>query len=178
MNLVIKLLPIILITVVFYVLIYDLYPKYQGVMDLIKKLNEFHNKEVELDTLQKLIQSISQNPNVQQLINNKDVLDIWLPQEPKIEEVYGSLVGIYQLINLPFKEAEIKISPDPKFFNDNVLPVKVINISLSANLNNNNLISFIDGIERNARLMVIKKANISSEDVSKFEVESYYLHSE
>jgi hypothetical protein len=153
----------------------SLYPKYQELINLTKKLNELQNKEREINALLKLIQAISQNPNIQQLISNREILDLWLPQEPKIEDILASLFGIYSLNNLVFKGTDFNILEEPKVYNQNVLPVKVINFSLEAGLNNSNMISFIESLEKNVRLMTIKKAKISSTEASDFEVESYYL---
>jgi hypothetical protein len=174
MSVIIKLLPIILISIVFYLLIYNLYPKYQELINLTKKLNELQNKEREINTLQKLIQTIAQNSNIQQLIANRTVLDLWLPQELKIEDIFASLVGVYQINNLVFKGVNIDIVSEPMVYNQNILPVKVIHLSFEAPLNNTNLLSFIEALEKNTRLMTIKKARISS-NLSQFEVDSYYL---
>jgi hypothetical protein len=174
MSVIIKLLPIILISIVFYLLIYNLYPKYQELIDLTKKLNELQNKEKEVDYLYQLIQSFSQNPNIQQLSANRAALDLWLPQEPKIEDIFASLVGIYQINNLVLKGAKIDIASQPKVYNQNILSVKVIHLSFEAPLDNTSLLSFVEALEKNARLMIIKKAKISS-SMSQFEVESYYL---
>jgi hypothetical protein len=175
MSVILKLLPVILLSIIFYLLIYDLYPKYQELINLTKKLNELKNKEKEINALLKLIQSISQNANIQQLISNRETLDLWLPQEPRIENILASLVGIYSLNNLVFKGTDFNILEEPKFYNQNVLPVKVINFSLKAQLDNSNMISFIEALEKNVRLMTIKKAKISPNEASDFVVENYYL---
>jgi CHASE3 domain sensor protein len=67
MSIFLKLLPIILISIIFYLLIYNLYPKYQELISLTKKLNELQNKEKELNALGKINSNLSQNPNIQQL---------------------------------------------------------------------------------------------------------------
>jgi Tfp pilus assembly protein PilO len=175
MSIFFKLLPIILLSLIFYILVYNLYPKYQELISLAKKLNELRNKEKELNALLKLIQALSQNPNIQQLISNKEVLNLWLPQEPKIEEILAFLVSIYQMNNLVFKGTNLSLPKEPKSYNPNVLPVKVINFSLEAELDNSNLLSFIEALEKSSRLMVIKKAGISSDKKSQIEVETYYL---
>lgn len=174
MNIFLRLLPIILISIIFYLLIYTLYPQYQKTLSLVKKLNELQNKEKDLAALEKLVTALSQNANIQQLIANQEALNLWLPQQPKIEEILASLNGIYQTNNLIFKGADISISETAKQYNPNVLPVKVINLSFSAKLTPDNLMSFIEGIEKNVRLMQIKQANLSPES-SEFKVESYYL---
>jgi len=176
MNIFFKILPIILISAIFYLLLYDLYPKYQELIILTKKLNELQNKEKEINALEKLIQTFSQNANIQQLNNNKDILSLWLPQEPKIENILASLIGIYTVNNLVFKGTDFTISEESKVYNQNVLPIKIISYNLSAELDNNNLINFIETIEKNTRLMTIKKAKISPPGTaSNFVVESYFL---
>jgi hypothetical protein len=175
MNIIIKLLPIILIFVIFYLLIYNLYPQYKELINLAKKLNELQNKEKEINALEKLIQSFSQNPNIQQLITNKETLNLWLPQKPEIESILAYLVGIYQINNLTFKGTDFKLIEESKIYNSNVLPLKIISYNLEAKLDNTNLISFIDALEKNTRLMVIKKADLDSKGEARFEVESYYL---
>jgi len=175
MNILFKLLPIILVSVIFYLLIYDLYPQYQELINLTKKLNELQNKEKEINALEKLIRDVSNNPNIRQLIDNKEVLELWLPQKLKIEDILASLVGIYNVNNLIFKRADFQIESEAKVYNQNVLPVKIININLSTELRSDNLINFVSMLEKNARLMTIKKAKISSVGLSNFVVESYSL---
>jgi Tfp pilus assembly protein PilO len=175
MNIFLRLLPIILISIIFYLLIYNLYPKYRELIGLTKKLNELQNKEKELDALLKLIQALSQNSNIQQLVANKEVLDLWLPQEPKMEEILAFLVSIYQANNLVFKGTNLDIAEEPKVYDPNVLPVKIINFSLEAELDNSNMLSFIEALEKSVRLMTIKKVKISSDKKSQIEVETYYL---
>jgi hypothetical protein len=175
MSVFLKILPIILVSIIFYLLMYDLYPKYQELINLTKKLNELQNKEREINAILKLIQTLSQNPNIQQLISNRKILDLWLPQEPKIENILASLVGIYQLNNLVFKGTDFNILEEPKVYNQNALPVKIISFSLKAELAKDNLNGFINALEKNTRLMTIKKAKISSTEASEFVVESYYL---
>jgi hypothetical protein len=175
MSIFLKLLPVILISIIFYILMYSLYPKYQNLISLTKKLNELQNKERELKALEKLVQNLSQNPNVQQLVSNREILDLWLPQKPKIENILASLVGIYQINNLVFKGTNFDILEEPKSYNPNILPVKIIRFPLEAELDNSNMISFIDSLEKNVRIMVIKKFKISSDKKSNFEVEAYYL---
>jgi len=174
MSVIIKLLPIILISIVFYFLIYNLYPKYQELINLTKKLNELQNKEEEINNLSKLTQTMAQNSNIQQLIANRAVLDLWLPQEPKIEDIFAFLFGVYQINNLVFNGVNIDVVSEPKVYNQNVLPVNVLHLSFGAPLNNTNLLSFIEALEKNTRLITIKKARISPNS-SQFEVDTYYL---
>jgi len=178
MNILIRLLPIILISIIFYFLIYNLYPRYQQTIDLVQKLNELQNKEKAIDALEKLRNSLAQNPNVQQLLANKEILNLWLPDQPKIEELIASLNGIYQANNLVFKGTQFEILKEPKVLNPNVLPLKVINFSLQAKLDNYNLMNFLNSLEKNVRIMVIKKAKLSATEGSSFEVESYFISSE
>ena len=174
MNIFLKILPIILITIIFYILIYDLYPKYQQTLALAQELNGLKSKENNINALEKLITTLNQNTTIQQLISNQKVLDLWLPQQPNIEEILASLSGIYQANGLVFKGAEINIIEEPKQFNPNILPVKVVNLNLSVNLASDKLLSFIEGIEKNVRLMNIKQANLTPE-LFQFKVESYFL---
>jgi len=173
MSIIFKLLPIILVSFIFYLLIYDIYPKYQELLNLTKQLNELKNKEKEIDNLQKLIKILSQNSNIRQLLDNKEVLDLWLPQEPKIENILASLFSIYQVNNLVFRGTRLDVLEEPRVYNSNILPVKVINFKLEIK-GDSALMNFIVAIEQNVRLMQIKKAKLSSEE-SNFEVESYYL---
>jgi len=178
MSILTKLLPVILISIIFYLLIYNLYPRYQQTIDLVKKLNELKNKEKEINTLEKLRNSLAQNPNVQQLLANKEILNFWIPDKPRIEDLIASLNGVYQANNLVFKGTKFQVIDEPKVFNPNVLPLRVINFTLQAKLDNSNLLNFIDGLERNVRIMVIKKAKLSAVGDSEFEVESYFISSE
>jgi LEA14-like dessication related protein len=47
-----------------------------------------------------------------------------------------------------FLKEQILILEEPKVYNPNVLPVKVINFSLEAELDNSNMISFIESLEK------------------------------
>jgi hypothetical protein len=175
MSLLFKILPAILLIVIFYYLVYNLYPKYQELISLSKKINEMQNELKELESIELAIQSMAQNANIQQLINNKEVLDLWLPQEPKLEELLASVVGIYGTTNIVFKGTDFEILNETKSYNPNILPLKVIKFKLTANLTTANLLSFLEGLEKNVRLMVIKRAEINRGEPSNFEVESYYL---
>ena len=177
MSIFLRLLPIFLISIIFYLLIYNIYPQYQKTLSLAQKLSELKSRQQNVDALEKLITALNQNANIQQLVSKQDVLNLWLPQEPKIEEILASLYGIYQTNNLIFQGADINIVEKPEELNPNVLPVQVININLSAELTPDNLIKFIEGIEKNVRLMSIKQADLSAEK-SQFKVESYYLSSQ
>ncbi len=174
MNILVKLLPVILISIIFYILVYKIYPSYQETIELVKKLNELNNKEKELKLTEKLIQSLEQNANIQQLIANKETLNLWLPSEPKIEELIYSLNGIYKSLGYNFEGAEITIKEEKESFQKNILPIGVIDLKFSVNLSPQSLIEFINNIEKNVRLMKIKKAVLSPKG-SSFDVESYYL---
>ena len=175
MNIIIKLLPIILISLIFYVLTNNLYPKYQETIGLVKKLNELKNKEKDLKDLENLIQSLNQNPNIQQLISQKDSLNIWLPKDPKIEEIINSLNALHQSLGIIFKGVDLTISNETKSFNENILPFKVINFRISTNLSEDKIIPFVEFLEKNARLMLIKKAVFYDSGLADLNVESYYL---
>ncbi len=175
MNIFSKLLPIILISIVLYLLFYNLYPRYQEALRLAQKLNELKNKEREINTMEKFIQTLSQNANIKQLIENKEVLDLWLPRESKIEELIYFLHGIYNINGDVFKGTDFQISSESKSLNPNILPIKVVDFKLQANLKLENLPTFIDGLEKSVRLMKIKKANLYPDKTLTFDVESYYL---
>lgn len=175
MNILIKILPVILISIVFYLLIYNLYPKYQETITLVKKLNELQNKEKEIKALERLIQNLNQNVNLQQLLKQKEVLNVWLPDQPKIEEIIYSLSSSYQALGLNFEGTDFEILKEPKSFNPNILPIKVINFKLKAQLTPDKINSFLDFLEKNTRLMKIKKVFLSPSEDPEIEVESYYL---
>jgi hypothetical protein len=92
-----------------------------------------------------------------------------------MEEILAFLVSIYQANNLVFKGTNLDIAEEPKVYDPNVLPVKIINFSLEAELDNSNMLSFIEALEKSVRLMTIKKVKISSDKKSQIEVETYYL---
>ena len=174
-DIIYKILPIILISVIFYILVYKIYPRYQELIDLTKRFNELKNKEDQINELEKLIKALSQNSNIQVLIKNKEILEIWVPTKPNIDNLLASLLGIFQMNNLIFKGTDFQFIEEPKIYNANVLPVRVINFELAVDINNDNLMNFINAIEQNSRLMTIKKAKISSSEESIFVVESYYF---
>jgi hypothetical protein len=178
MNFLIRILPIVLIIFVFYFLIYDLYPRYQEVIDLSKKLNALKNKEKEIAKLEELRDSLSKNTNLKFFIDQKDILNLWIPEEPKTEELIASLNGIYQINGLIYKGTNFNIAKAAKQINPNVLPLGTINFGLQVKLSNANFINFISAIERNSRLMIIKKANLSQGGDTQIEVESYFLSSQ
>lgn len=178
MAIFLKILPIILITAIFYVLIYDLYPTYQQTITLVKKINELENKEKQIANLRELLATLRLNVNIQQLVKIKDNLNAWLPNSPNIDELISSLYAIYQMNGLVFKGTDFRLQGDPISYNKNVLPFKIISFNLSANLNSTNLLPFIEAIENNVRLMVIKRAKLSPTEPSQFYVESYYLSKE
>lgn len=175
MNILLKILPVILISIIFYLLIYSLYPKFQETIALVKKLNELQNKQKELNTIEKLIQNLNQNANLQQLLNQKDVLNVWLPEEAKIEELIYTLNIFYQNLGLVFSGANFDMPKDPKSFNPNLSPLKVINFTVPVKLTYDKISSSIDFFEKNTRLMQIKKVFLSAGGDASFQVESYYL---
>lgn len=175
MNILIKILPVILISIIFYLLVYNLYPKYQETITLVKKLNELQNKEKEIKALEKSIQDLNQNINLKQLINQRDVLNIWLPEQPKIEDIIYSLNFIYQTLGFNFNGTDFVISKEPKSFNSNFLPLGVINFKLSIKISSDKINTFLDLLEKNTRLMKIKRIFLSPTETSEVEVETYYL---
>ncbi len=178
MRIFLKIIPVILISIIFYILIYNLYPKYNETIGLVKRLNELKNKEQEIKSLEKLVKTLSSNANIQQLLSQKETLNIWLPRKPKIEELIYSLSGLYQSLGLDFTGTNFSLEQQPKSFNPNILPVGIINFQLSVNLSSEKIVPFIDGLEKNTRLMKIKKVFLNSEGKSMFDVESYYLPEE
>lgn len=175
MNLLIKILPVILISIIFYILVYNLYPKYQETIALVKKLNELQNKEKEIQALERLIQGLNQNVNLQQLVSQKEILNVWLPDQPKIEEIIYSLSNSYQALGLNFEGTDFTFLKEPQSFNTNMLPIKVINFKFKAQLTSDKINGFFDFLEKNTRLMRIKKVFLSPSEASEIEVESYYL---
>jgi hypothetical protein len=178
MSLFIKLLPVVFLSIILSILFNNLYPKYKLLIEATKNLNEATNKKVELSNIEKLIQAISQNANIQQLVNNKEVLDLWLPQEPKTEDILLSLIGIYQSQGFIFSGVNFNFG-EIKNYNPNVLPVRTINFELSLQFNKDNykndLSNFISSLEQNTRLMNIKQVSLTPDGKAKFVVESYYL---
>ncbi len=175
MNLLLKMLPLILVGIIFYVMNNYLYPKYQETIQLAKRFNELKNKEIELDNLQRLINSLNQNVTLRQLMGQTSTLDVWLPTEPKIEEIIYYLASGYQNFALSFPGADFKITENTQQFEEFILPRSAINFTLTAQLNSDKLNEFINYLEQSARLMIIKKAILSPLEPSKFEVETYFL---
>lgn len=170
-----KILPVLLISIIFYIIFYDIYPKFKETLELVKKFNELTNKKNEIESLENLISSLQQNSYIQQLLSQKNVLNIWLPSESKIEEIIYGLNIFYQSLGLSFKGVDFNVIEEPKIFNDNLLPVNVVNLKISLPLQESQILSFIDYFEKNARLMSIKKAFFSVNENDSFDVEVYYL---
>ncbi len=174
MNILTKILPIILISIVFYLFIYNVYPKYQDVLSAVKKINELKNQEKEIDLNIKLIQSLNQNQNIQQLLNNKTLLNAWLPLRPNIEEIIYFIAFNFQNLGLNLGSIDFKIEEENLKFNENVLPVGVLVISLNGNFADraNEVIKLI---ESSARILKIKSVKLNKAGKADIEVESYYL---
>lgn len=173
MNFLIKILPVILISIIFYLLFYNLYPGYQRVISSAQKLNELKNKEEEITSFENLIKNLEANANVRQLLQNREVLNSWLPPEPKIEEIIYSLGGVFSFSNLKidslnFQTKEVTTTPE-------ILPLGIIAFDLSFKGDEPSLMQILDGIEKNVRLMRVKKIEATKEKNFKIEVESYFM---
>jgi hypothetical protein len=178
MNIFAKLLPIILLSFIFYILIYNIYPKYQETISLVKQINELKNKIKKIESIEKFLQSLNQNNYLQEIYKQKNLLDLWLPTKLQFDSIVASLVGIFQANLFPLKSFQIEIQPDPFYYNNSVLPVKKVNIKFTTQINNQNLMNFLNSFEQNMRLMSFKKVKISSSESSEFIVETYYLSTE
>lgn len=174
MNIFIKILPVILIAFIFYVMIGVIKPSYQETISLTKRLNELNNKKAELESLEKLIRNLEDDPNLQQLLTQRNTLNVWLPQAPNIEELVYTLDGLHKSLGLNFLGTDFKLEGEMKV-NPKVLPVKKIKFQLSLNLPPELINQFIAGIEKNARLMVIKSIILKKNGKSDLDVESYFL---
>ena len=175
MTFIIRVLPIILISIIFYLLFYEVYPSYQETINLTKKIKEIEAKENQLRAIIELLATLKQNANIKNLMALKNNLDSWIPSNYNIDELISSLYGIYNTHGLAFKGTDFRILDEEKVYNPSVLPLKVITFNLTADLNPNNIMSFINAIEKNVRIMVIKKAKIIANQPSEFYVESYYI---
>ena len=174
MNIFFKILPVILISMVFYILIYNLYPEYQEVLQTIKKLNELKNKEIEINNVQELIKKLTDNENIKSLLQSSSNLDLLLPQDPKVEYLTAFLFNLYSSNELIFKGMNFGISKEAKYFNNNVLPVSTINFEISVEKPYSELSKITSAIENNVRLMRIKRAFIEPEKFGLL-IETYYF---
>ncbi len=174
MSILSKIIPIILVVVIFYLFAYNIYPKYQNILTAIKKMNELKNKEKELDLNLELIQSLSQNPNIQQLLNNRSLLNAWLPLKPNIEEVIYFFHLNMRNLGLSLDSFNFGVSNEKISFNENVLPVQTITFSFSGNFGNQ-FDKVIDLIESYVRILNIQNISLSKNGNMNIEVEGYYL---
>lgn len=175
MSILTKILPIILISIIFYILLNNIYPKYQDVLDLTKKLSALNNKQKQISDLKSSIQSLSKISQFQQLLSQKETLNVWLPVKPQVEEIIYNLSNLYNFFKLEFQGTDFEISTKEKKSDEFVLSPGTINFRLSVNLPFEKLLIFIDYLEKNVRLMSIKKATIYSDKPAILLVESYYL---
>lgn len=176
MRIIFKLIPVILISVILYLFVYDLYPKYQELLASAQKLNELKNREEEINALENLIKSLENNANIQQILLNRERINYWLPVKPEAENIVFTLYNLYTSLGLDFPGTDFQLSEEETFLIPQLLPVRTINFNLKIKPSNN-FLDFIKGIEDSVRVMVIKKAVIKPEE-SNFEIESYYLKSE
>jgi hypothetical protein len=175
MSILPKLIPIILLSIIFYLFIYDLYPKYQEILKTAQRLNELKNQEKELDLNLQLVQNIKQNPNIQELLKNKNLLNAWLPLKPNVEEALYFFYLSFQKLGFNLLDSiNINISESALSLNANVLPVSSIQISLSGSFGNQ-IKEVIKLIESSTRILKIKKLNVNKDGKVNMEVEGYYL---
>lgn len=172
MNILIKLLPIILLLTIFYLFFTDLYPKYQEILASVQKLNELKNKEKEISSTEELIKSLENNELIKVFSEKRELLDVWLPQEPKREELLIYLGTLYNAFSLPSQLPAIADGPEKRFYQE-ILPIKTLTFNLNfPTLNNYEL--FVGNLEKNVRLMRVKKMNLNPKGVD-LVVETYYL---
>lgn len=174
MNLIIKLLPIVLLLTIFYLFFTDLYPKYQELLSLVQKFNELKIKDKEIASAEDLIKSLENNQLIKIFSEEgkKDLLEVWLPSEPKKEELLIYLTSLYNAFSLPAVLPAISDGPKKSFYQE-ILPVKTLVFSLGyPDLKHYEL--FIDTIEKNVRLMKIKNLTLNPQGVN-LVVETYYL---
>jgi hypothetical protein len=174
MSIIIKLLPIILLLTIFYLFFTDLYPKYQELLSLVKKFNELKIKEKEVISAEELISSLEKNELIKVFSENgrKDLLEVWLPSEPKKEELLIYLGSLYNAFALPASLPAIGDGPEKNFYQE-ILPVKTLVFSLDyPTLKNYEF--FVDTLEKNVRLMKVKNLKLTPQSVN-LTVETYYL---
>jgi len=182
MRIFINLIPIILLSIIAYFFFYDLLPAYRETISLAKEINKLNNREKELNELQRIVEELNREPKISQLLNYKQTLEIWLPREPKTEEILAYLVNTYRLLNLgdfpgtSFNESQTEhylISPY-------LLPVGKITFRLDfKNIELTKLQEVVSLLEKSGRFLKINKANLDLTDRglinSSLEVEGYYL---
>lgn len=176
MKILIKILPIILISLIFYIFIYNIYPKYQDLLALTQRLNELKNQEEELKSIENLLTSLENNVNIRELLINRERLNFWLPIEPEVENILLIVNNLYSSLDLSFKGTDFSFADEPVVLVSQVMPVRKINFGLKIEPSKN-FLEFIDGLEKSVRLIVIKKTVVTPKDAN-FQVESYYLKPE
>jgi Tfp pilus assembly protein PilO len=175
MSLILRLLPIVLISFIFYFLAYNLYPSYQELISLAKEENSLKNKKAELESLIGIKNSLSQGVDIKQFLSKREVINLWIPTEPKIEELIAFLTGIYQAHGLVFKGTQFAVAKNSKSLNPNILPIGVVSFNLQTKLNYSDLVNFIKDIENSARIISIKKASLVDTGEASMVVESYFV---
>jgi len=174
MNILIKLLPIILISTIFYLLIYNVYPLFKEIIALEKKLNQLRDREKEINALEKFVNQLEANENIKSLLAIKDNLDEWLPKDPKTDHLIYTFYNIFKETGLGSENLNFQVGSEDIYFHKNVLPVR--NISMSFNFNSlDKAIRFIKIIENNVRIMSVKEVSFSKNGESQLVVEAYHL---
>lgn len=174
MSIIIRTLPLILISIIFYVFVYNLYPQYKSVLDLTKRINELKNIEKELDLNLKLFQSLNQSPNIKQLLSNKKLLNAWLPLKPNVEEIVFFLDQTTQNLGLKLNSINFSVKEKGQSFNSNILPIIPVNVSFNGFFGDK-ILDLIKSIESSTRILIIKNINLEKDGKVNIEVESYYL---
>ncbi|MCS7200891.1 MAG: hypothetical protein NZ822_01945 [Patescibacteria group bacterium] len=172
MTIIIRLLPIILLCIIFYIFFTDLYPKYQEILKSVQKLNELRIKEREISSTENLIKSLENNQLIASFSKRKDLLNIWLPTQPNQEELLIYLTGLYNAFSLPANLPVINEGGEKRFYQE-VLPIKILNFGLKYPSSNNYQL-FVDTLEKNVRLTRIKDLRLTPKEVE-LGVETYYF---
>lgn len=174
MSILIKIIPVILISIIFYLLIYDVYPKYQDVLSVVKKINELKNQEKEVDLNIKLVQSLNQNQNIQELLKNRNLLNSWLPLRPNVEEIIYFIALNFQNLGLNLENINFGVKEESLSLNENVLPLGVVVVSISGNFADR-VNEILKLFESSTRILKVKKVTLNKSGKVNIEVEGYYI---
>lgn len=174
MNILIKLIPIILLSIILYIFVYNIYPQYGNLLASVKKLNQLKNQEEEIKNLKNLIGNLENNANIKTILANKEIVNTWLPIKPEIENILLTLNNLYSSLGLKFLGTDFSLSEQPTVVVSQVIPVKTINFNLKIE-SSKDFLKFIDSLEKNVRLMKIKRVQVTPEETN-LEVETYYLN--
>jgi hypothetical protein len=174
MNVLIKLLPVILISIIFYLFIYNIYPLFKDIIALEKKFNQLRDREKEIESLENFVKELEKNQNIKSLLDIKDNLDEWLPKDPKTDHLIYTFFNIYKETGLGSENLNFQVSNQDISFNRNVLPVKPI--SMFFNFDSiDKAFRFIKIIENNVRIMLVKDISLSKNGEARLSVETYYM---